>query len=207
MGRSWRAWVLRRLLGRLHIGEDIVRHLSTFQRLGATFEIAPPLEMLPVGARTVFRAVRTRAAADLRRDWVWPYWLERQLDPSSPAFTPRGHLPVMQNVTCRNWTAVGNAGSPWEAIVDPRGLVTPTFDSWSLDWWVRTDGRWRFPSCETEMVQSLVGSTPVVRTVLETSTGQIVQRVYGVEVIPELVAVEVENASAEPVEVAFALRP
>ncbi|MGH8904123.1 MAG: hypothetical protein ACRDYA_21190 [Egibacteraceae bacterium] len=205
--RSWRAWILRRLLGRLHIGDDIIRHLSTFQRLGATLEVAPPLEMLPVGARTIFRAVRTRAAADVRPDWLWPYWLERQLDPSGPAFTPRGHLPVMQNVTCRNWTAVGNPGSPWEAIVDPRGLVTPTFDSWSLDWWVHTDGRWRFPSREEAVAQSLVGSAPVVRTVLETPTGQVIQQVYGVEVVPELVAVEVENASTEPVTVAFALRP
>lgn len=108
--RSLRAWGLRRLLGRLHVGDEVVRHLSTFQRLGATLEVAPPLEMLPVGARTIFRAVRTRAAADIRRDWLWPDWLERQLDPADPAFTPRGHLPVMHNVTHRNWTAVGNPG-------------------------------------------------------------------------------------------------
>ena len=37
--------------------------------------------MLPIGARTVFRALRTRAAAQIGPDWVWPYWLENQLDP------------------------------------------------------------------------------------------------------------------------------
>ena len=61
---SARAWMLRRLMGRLRITDDVVRHLSTFQRLGETVEVELPRELLPVGARTVFRAVRTRAAAE-----------------------------------------------------------------------------------------------------------------------------------------------
>src|SRR5687767_13205141 len=105
-----RTWLLRQFMGRLRITDDIVRHLSTFQRLRQTADVGLPAEPLPVGARSVFRAVRTRAAAQLGVDWVWPYWLERQLDPMSPAFTPRGHLPVLTNVTSRNWTMVGNIG-------------------------------------------------------------------------------------------------
>jgi hypothetical protein len=204
---DWRAFVLRRLLGRLHIGHDILRHLSTFQRLGATLELAPPREMLPVGARTVLRAVRTRSAADIRPDWLWPHWLELQLDPSGPAFTPRGHLPVMQNVTCRNWTMVGNPGSPWEGIVDPKGLVTAAFDAWSLDWWVRTDEGWHFPSRAAGVRQALIGTAPVVETTLDTRSVQVVERVYAVETVPELVAVEVHNRGDAPVDVAFAVRP
>jgi len=57
--------------------------------------------------------------------WVWPFWAERQLDPESPAFVSRGPLPFLANITARNWTTVGNLASPWSAIVDPRGLVTP----------------------------------------------------------------------------------
>ena len=102
--------------------------------------------MLPIGARTMFRALRTRAASQIGADWVWPWWLERQLDPGSPAFVPRGHLPFLTNLTARNWTAIGNLDSPLEAIVDPRGLVTPWFDGWSLDWWIGADDRWHFPS-------------------------------------------------------------
>src|SRR3954465_3077265 len=83
-----RTWVARRAMGRLRIDDDIVRHLSTFQRLGETLEIQSPGEMLPIGARTVFRALRTRAAAQIGPDWVWPYWLENQLDPTSTPFVP-----------------------------------------------------------------------------------------------------------------------
>ena len=88
-------------MGRLRITDDIVRHLTTFQRLGETVEVQLPTELLPIGARTVFRALRTRAASQLGVDWVWPHWLERQVDPRDPAFVPRGHLPFLANVTNR----------------------------------------------------------------------------------------------------------
>src|SRR5438270_11341662 len=105
-----KAWLLRRAMGRLRITDDILRHVSTFQRLGETVEVELPGELLPVGARTVFRAVRTRAAAQLGVDWVWPYWLDRQPDPRSPALVPRRHLPLLTKLTNRTWTNVRNLG-------------------------------------------------------------------------------------------------
>jgi hypothetical protein len=205
---DWRASILKRLARRFHIGDDVLRHLSTFQRLGERFEVEPPSEMLPVGARTVFRALRTRSAAQIRPDWLWPYWLERQLDPERPEFIPRGHLPFSLNVTHRNWTAVGNPHSPWEPIVDPAGLVTPVPDSWSIDWWVRSDDRWHLPSREPEVDQRLLGSAPVVETAMPIPGGRAVQRVYATETAAsEFVVVEVENQTDGAVDIAFAVRP
>jgi hypothetical protein len=204
---NWRTFLLRRLFGRLRIDDDIVRHLTTFQRLGETLEIEPAGEMLPTGARTLFRAIRTRGAVQIRPDWLWPFWLERQVDPNSPAFIPRGHLPFLTNVTQRNWTMVGNLASAWEAIVDARGLVTPWFDGWSLDWWIGAADRWHFPSREPAVRQSLLDSVPVVETAMRIPGGDAVHRVYATLAEEELVVVEVENRSAVPVAVAFTLRP
>jgi hypothetical protein len=207
-----RAWILRRLMGRLRITDDVVRHLSTFQRLGEHVEVELPSELMPVGARTVFRALRTRAAAQIGPDWVWPFWLERQLDPTTNAFVPRGHLPFLTNLTHRNWTAVGNLDSPWEAIVDPRGLVTPWYDGWSLDWWIGADDRWHLPSRDVAVRQRLMGGAPVVETAMGIPSGDAVQRVYAVRRSSaagggELLVVEVENASKAPVALALAVRP
>lgn len=195
-------------MGRLRIDDDIVRHLSTFQRLGETLEVEMPTDLLPVGARTVFRALRTRAAPQIGVDWVWPYWIHRQIDPSSPAFVPRGHLPFLTNVTSRNWTAIGNVSSPWMGVVDPRGLVTPWYDGWSLDWWIGADDRWRFPSQEPTVRQRLVDDTPVVETAMAVPGGDALHRVSAMrEGDRELAVVEVENASSLPFVVAFAVRP
>jgi hypothetical protein len=192
----------------MRITDDIVRHLSTLQRLGENVEVQLPGELLPVGARTIFRAVRTRAAAQIGGDWVWPAWLERQLDPRSPAFVPRGHLPVLTNVTLRNWTMIGNVGSPQRAIVDPAGLVTPWFDGWSLDWWIGAEDRWRFPSREIAVRQSLVDRSPVVETAVRIPGGDAVHRAYVVSGGGgEALIVEIENRSPIPVAVALAVRP
>ncbi len=205
---DWRSALLKRLARRFHIGDDVLRHLSTFQRLGEKLEVEPPKEMLPVGARTIVRALRTRSAVQIRPDWLWPYWLERQLDPEDPAFVPRGHLPFAMNVTHRNWTAIGNVWSPWEAIVDPVGLVTPVADSWSVDWWVRSSARWHLPSRESAVHQKLRGNAPIVETTMGVPGGEVVHRAYGAEVVAaEHVAIEVENRSDQPLDVAFAVRP
>ena len=196
-------------MGRLRIDDDIVRHLSTFQRLGEKFDLESPGELLPIGARTVFRALRTRAAAQIGPDWVWPYWLENQLDPTKPAFVPRGHLPFLTNVTARNWTAIGNVASTWEAIVDPRGLVTTWFDGWSLDWWIGADDRWYLPSREqpSRMRQRLVNASPVVETAMRIPGGEAVHRAYSIVGEDELAIVEIENRSKVPFAVALAVRP
>jgi hypothetical protein len=194
-------------MGRLRITDDIVRHLTTFQRLGETVEVQLPSELLPVGARTVFRAVRTRGAAQLGVDWIWPYWLERQLDPRSTAFVPRGHLPVTTNMTGRNWTGVAPPHCTRKAIVDPRGLVTPWFDGWSLDWWVGTGRRWHLPSRADEVHQGLVGGTPVVETVMEVDGGSVAERVYAVGGDDPLAVVELVNQASTPLTVGLAIRP
>ena len=144
--------------------------------------------------------------------WLWPYWLERQLDPESPAFVSRGPMPFVPNLTARNWTVVGNLASPSVAVVDPRGLVTPWAGGWSLDWWIGADDRWHLPSREPAVRQTLAGATPVVETAMRIPGGDAVQRVYalpasGPDAPGELVVVEVENQSAVPVAVAFAVRP
>jgi hypothetical protein len=142
--------------------------------------------------------------------WLWPYWVERQLDPESPSYVPRAHGQFPPNITHRNWTAVGNLSSPWTAIVDPRGLVTPWVGGWSLDWWIGAEDRWHHPSREPAVRQARVGTAPVVETAMRIPGGDAVQRAYAVPATDgtgELVVVEVENRSAVPVAIAFAVRP
>ncbi|MEX2587808.1 MAG: hypothetical protein WD602_07455 [Actinomycetota bacterium] len=203
---GWRSFILKRVLARFRVGEDVLRHLSTFQRLGESLEATPPGEMLPVGLRTLLRAVRTRGAVQIRPGWIWPFWVEQQISPVSEAFLPRGHLPFMSNMTRRNWTMVGAVDSEWEAIVDERGLLTPWFDGWSLDWWVGTRAGWQFPSREDSVTQALVDSTPVVKTTMPVGSGE-VEHLAWCPLQEDTAVVAIRNQTDETLDLALAIRP
>src|SRR5205814_5513354 len=99
-------------------------------------EFAEPLELLRAGMLFHARGLVNTKAIQNNLDWVWPYWVERQFNPADDSFIPRAFSFSHINLTHRNWTAVGIPDVRYYPIVDPRGLVTPLFDGWSLDFWL-----------------------------------------------------------------------
>ena len=154
----------------------------------------------------------------LDQDSIRPYWLERQLDVRSPSYLPQGMLMGItpgavagpRNIVDRTWTAIGNIGSPYRATVDPRGLLTPWPGGWSLDWWIGAEDRWHFPSRESSVRQALVGTSPVVETLMRVPGGDAIARAYavmGAEGFGDVAIIEIENRSAVPFAIGFAVRP
>lgn len=151
---------------------------------------------------------RRSRTPQLAADWVRPYWLERQSDPASPAFVPAGPGRELRNISGRRWTCIGTLDGPSQAIVDPRGLVTPMPGGWSVDWWIGAADRWHFPSREVAVRQRLVDDTPVVETAMRVPGGDVVHRAYAARSGDhELVVLELENESSVPVALALAVRP
>lgn len=110
-------------------------------------EVGEPLELLRAGIVFHARGLVNSKAIQHNLDWVWPFWVERQFNPADPSFIPRAFSFSHINLTHRNWTAVGQPGMAVYPIVDPRGLVTPLHDGWSLDFWIITaDGSRLLPS-------------------------------------------------------------
>jgi hypothetical protein len=110
-------------------------------------EVAEPIELLRAGIVFHARGLVNAKAIQHNLDWIWPYWVERQFNPTDPSFIPRAFSFSHINLTHRNWTAVGLPDVAVYPIVDPRGLVTPLHDGWSLDFWILTDsGKRLLPS-------------------------------------------------------------
>lgn len=99
-------------------------------------EFAEPIELLRAGMLFHARGLVNTKAIQNNLDWVWPFWVERQFNPADESFIPRAFSFSHINLTHRNWTAVGLPDVPYYPIVDPRGLVTPLYDGWSLDFWI-----------------------------------------------------------------------
>jgi len=176
---NWFPWrfIVRRL-AKSHGFLDPIALLSRLERFAQPSEVAEPIELLRAGVVLHARGLINSRVIQHNLDWVWPYWVERQFDPKDKAFVPRAFSITNINLTHRNWTAVGIPDCSALPIVDPRGLVTPVYDGWSLDGWILShDGRTLLPSRMKDCRQWQDFSEGVeVETVSETGGLNLVSR-------------------------------
>jgi len=148
---SWMKWlpwrsVIRRV-ARKQGFLDPIALLARLRSFAQPSEVGEPLELLRAGAVFHARGLINSRVIQHNLDWVWPYWIERQFDPHDESFIPRAFSITHINLTHRNWTAIGYPDCQELPIVDPRGLLTPFLDGWSLDGWLLAeDGRCLLPS-------------------------------------------------------------
>ncbi|MDP6863091.1 MAG: hypothetical protein QGH80_05335 [Acidimicrobiales bacterium] len=147
------------------------------------------------------RQQQTRCLPPL--NWVQPWWVYRwrEQNPQIAIDTPQS------NKVARSWTLLGNLESSERIAVDRRGLVAARPGSWSLDWWLRVDDDWIFPSEHGAVRQRLVDGAPVVETVIRAAGGDLIHRVYATRANSEYLIVEVDNQASRPVALAWAIRP
>jgi hypothetical protein len=139
MWLEWLPWrYVVRHAAHAHGFIDPISIMSRVHRFAQPSEVAEPIELLRAGIVFHARGLINTKAIQHNLDWVWPYWVERQFDPLDNSFIPRAFSITHVNLTHRNWTAVGIPDCRAIPIVDPRGLVTPFFDGWSIDGWIIT---------------------------------------------------------------------
>lgn len=155
---------------------DPVGLLASLQRFSQPSEVAAPTELLRAGALMQARGLLNSQAIQHNLDWLWPYWVERQFDPKDIAFIPRSFNLTHINLSHRNWTALALPDFDELPIVDPRGLVTPRYDGWSLDaWYFPVSAQPILPSREPACRQRLLMSSGLaVRTVFDRPQGKLV---------------------------------
>ena len=160
----WRLIVKR--LARHHGFLDPLTLYARMQQFAQPSEVSEPIELLRAGAVFHARGLINSRVLQHNLDWVWPYWVERQFDPADVSFLPRAFSLTHVNLTHRNWSAIGLPGRHALPIVDPRGLVTPFWDSWSIDvWCMNNEGQMLLPSRASEATQrSELGDTLSVST-------------------------------------------
>ncbi|MDE3091321.1 MAG: hypothetical protein KGJ80_18295, partial [Chloroflexota bacterium] len=209
--------VLKFLAARFHIPGDTLDYYFASARMSRAAETTLPFpaELVPLGARLFLRGWLNNKFLPTNRDWILPYWAERQFDPLDPAFLPRGFNLYTINYTHRDWTMVGNRARDREAIVDPHGLVTPWFDGWSLDVWLETDGALFVPSrlADADVVQSLHENLPIVQTEFSGMHLRVRTQVFGIapdgenESIIEQITVENPTPARRAATLYISVRP
>jgi hypothetical protein len=121
--------------------------LARIRSFARPSEVQEPIELVRAGVLFHARGIVNARAIQHNLDWIWPYWVERQFDPEDISFIPRAFSLSHINLTHRNWTGIGLPELGIYPLVDPRGLVTPLFDGWSIDCWLfGADGKALLPS-------------------------------------------------------------
>jgi hypothetical protein len=156
---AWKERVSTYLLRRLARSQGFMDPMLLFarlQRFSRPSEVWVPTELLRLGFVLQARGTINSQAIQNNLDWVWPYWIRRQFDPKDTAFIPRAFSISNINLTHRNWTALGIPDFPEYPLIDPRGLVTPFWDGWSIDGWIMSkDHPALFPSTVDRVIQKL----------------------------------------------------
>jgi hypothetical protein len=137
-GRKLFEFIVRRL-ARSEGFLDPISILSKMRRFAQPSEVYEPVELLRSGAVFHARGLLNTRAIQHNLDWIWPYWVVQQFNPRSSSFIPRGFSLTHINMTHRNWTAIGLPDIPVYPVVDPRGLITPYYDGWSIEPWFIPD--------------------------------------------------------------------
>ncbi|BCR03243.1 hypothetical protein DESUT3_03120 [Desulfuromonas versatilis] len=189
---------------------DPVGLLSRLESFGQPIEVREPLELLRAGVVFHARGLLNTSAIQHNLDWIWPYWVERQYDPLDPSFIPRAFSITHINLTHRNWTAIGTPDEDQLPIVDPRGLLTPFYDGWSLDYWlVRNGGTWLVPS-QLERVEQrleLLRGLAVVTTARQQDQELSARASVELESGAPVCRLELAARSLEPAWLVVSLRP
>lgn len=211
MRYNWFPWrFIVKKLARRHGFMDPLSILAQMQRFAQPSEVGEPVELLRAGWVFHARGLMNVRAIQHNLDWIWPYWVVRQFDPADESFIPRAFSFSHVNLTHRNWTAVGLPDCPVLPVVDPRGLVTPFYDSWSLDFWIATEqGPVLVPSQQKEAYQELF-LDPEIKIVTRTTEGG-----FALEVTADLIwngkepvcRIRVRAEASEKAWVVAAVRP
>lgn len=148
MWTKWLPWrFILKQAAKKHNVLDPFEIMSQISRFAQPADVVAPAELLRAGFIFHTRGLINSQAIQHNLDWVWPYWVECQFNPKDKAFIPRAFSLTHVNLTHRNWTALGRPDSTELPIVDPRGLLTPFWDGWSVDCWlIDDDGKAYVPS-------------------------------------------------------------
>ncbi|MBN1869857.1 MAG: hypothetical protein JW847_04695 [Candidatus Omnitrophica bacterium] len=189
---------------------DPVKVLSQIQKFAQPSEVAAPTELLRSGVILHARGLMNSLAIQHNLDWIWPYWVECQYDPHNDAFIPRSFSLTQINLTHRNWTALGVPDGTEFPLVDPRGLVTPFYDGWSLDVWIiPNEGEPLIPSRRAKVSQKMVMEDNLCVTT-ESSRGhltlQLKAQVVGTAQAP-LCQVKITGMASVAARLVVSLRP
>lgn len=127
-------------------GKDhLLSFIEALQNAGRPSTVKFPPELIEQGFELFLSGINNTLTIQSNLQWVWPYWVEQQIDPNSKGFIPTGVNVLTTNLSHRNWTSLGNPNSKKEVMIDPVGMLTLNPFGWSVFPYIKNSGEFYFP--------------------------------------------------------------
>lgn len=143
--------------------KNLTPFLNSILNMGRKGEVSFPKELIPLNLEILLKGLLTSRVYEINSNWIYPFWLEEQLNPKSEYFIPRGANIFAINTTFRNWTILGSIESEEKGVIDLKGLISPRENFPSLDIFVEFNGSFFFPS-KNRIEQKVDTLTGIVTT-------------------------------------------
>ncbi|MCS7204853.1 MAG: hypothetical protein NZ853_04080 [Leptospiraceae bacterium] len=92
-----------------------------------------PSENLPLASRVIASGMWNYCFFQFYRNFIGPYWVERQYNPKDPSFIPRASSMLSLNLTHRNWFGFRGPNSSSFSIIDPAGAFSPVIGYYTIE--------------------------------------------------------------------------
>lgn len=128
--------------------KNLEPYLESLLSMGRKSEVTFPNELVPLNLEILLKGLLTSRVFEINSNWIYPYWIEEQLNPKSNSFVARGANIFAINITHRNWTILGFPEGNEKGVIDEKGLISPRQNFPSLDIFIKKDENLFFPSRE-----------------------------------------------------------
>lgn len=155
-------FILRSLI-KLFKLQNLKPFLQSILNMGKKSEVTFPKELIPLNLEVLIKGLLTSRVFEVNSNWVFPFWIEQQLNPKSDVFIPRGANIFAINTTYRNWTILGSIESDEKGVVDLKGMISPKENSPSLDIFIQHNDEYFFPS-RNKIEQTVDDLTGIIKT-------------------------------------------
>jgi hypothetical protein len=123
----------------------------------------------------------------------WPYWLFNSYSVKSRTFNPITPFLLINNNN-RDWISFSNQHSPGKVFIDPSGMISPSRESWSIEFWILEKDELQRPQERiSSVVQKKDLESNIVNTRWKESGFDLSENIYNINNNFEEFAVELKT--------------
>jgi hypothetical protein len=124
----------------------------------------------------------------------WPYWLHNSYSVKSRTFNPVSPF-LLNNNNNRDWISIPNQHSSGKVYIDPAGMISPSQDCWSIEFWILEKNILYRPQEKiSSILQSRNPGTFIITTKWKEANFEFIESIYNINDDSEELTIEIKTS-------------